>query len=151
MHTHTHTSVMTCNSLGVAEYIWHAIFDGPWQTQSLLDLIHVLQRVLVGHVGWADVQLKVRPKVLKVIVVWQFWGEKKEKKRKHKRKGQHQDEHEGYDVPKIKFQKVNPFRYIFYTPIQVPPLESRYNGKGKGSVNVPDWACWFILCEHVLE
>lgn len=138
-----HTSLMTCNSLAVVECIGDARFDSPWQTQSLLDLIHVLQCVLVGHVGWADVQLEVRPKVLKVIVVWQFWEEKKNLTGKCQR----QDEHEGYDVravTKIKFQNVNPFRYIFYkmtvifTPIRVPPLESGYNGKGKGSVNVPN-------------
>ena len=42
-----------------------------------LYLVEVLQCVLVAHVGGADVQLEVRTKVLKVIVVWQLcvWGE----------------------------------------------------------------------------
>lgn len=43
---------------------------------TLLDLVHVLLRVLVGHVGWTDVQLEVGPEVLKVIVVGQFWKNK---------------------------------------------------------------------------
>lgn len=29
-------------------------------------------RVLIGHVGGADVQLEVGPKVLKVVIVWQL-------------------------------------------------------------------------------
>lgn len=40
---------------------------------SLLDFVHVLLGVLVGHVGWADVQLEVGAKVLKVVIVWELW------------------------------------------------------------------------------
>lgn len=43
--------------------------------QALLDLLQVLSRVLVGHVGRADVQLEVGPKVLKVIIVGQLVGD----------------------------------------------------------------------------
>ena len=43
--------------------------------QPLLDLLQVLPRVLVGHVGRADVQLEVRPEVLKVVVVGQLVGD----------------------------------------------------------------------------
>lgn len=38
-----------------------------------LDFLQVVVGVLVGHVGGADVQLEVGPKVLKVVVVWKFW------------------------------------------------------------------------------
>lgn len=38
----------------------------------ILDLLQIFIGVLVGHVGWADVQLEVRSKVFKIIVVWQF-------------------------------------------------------------------------------
>lgn len=37
-----------------------------------LDFLQVVVGVLVGHVGGADVQLEVRPKILKVVVVWKF-------------------------------------------------------------------------------
>ena len=40
--------------------------------QARLDLIYVLGRVLVGHVGRADVKLEVRPIILKVVVVRQL-------------------------------------------------------------------------------
>lgn len=39
----------------------------------LLDLVHVFLSVLIRHVRWADVQLEVRPKIFKVIVVWELW------------------------------------------------------------------------------
>lgn len=39
---------------------------------SLLDLLQVVVGVLIGHVGGADVQLEVWPKVLKVVVVWKL-------------------------------------------------------------------------------
>lgn len=41
-----------------------------------LDLLQVVVGVLVGHVRGADVQFEVRPKVLKVIIVWKLCGEK---------------------------------------------------------------------------
>lgn len=44
--------------------------------KDLLDLVHVLVRVLIGHVGWADVQLEVRPKVFKVVIVRQLCNRK---------------------------------------------------------------------------
>ena len=37
-----------------------------------LDLVEVVESVLVGHVGGTDVQLEVRTKVLKVVIVWQL-------------------------------------------------------------------------------
>ncbi len=37
------------------------------------DLVEVLGRVLIGHVGRRDVQLEVGPVVLEVIVVGQLW------------------------------------------------------------------------------
>ena len=37
-----------------------------------LDLVEVLWGVLVGHVGWTDVQLEVWAKVLKVVIVRQL-------------------------------------------------------------------------------
>lgn len=40
---------------------------------DLLDLLQVVVGVLVGHVGGTDVQLEVWPKVLKVVVVWEFY------------------------------------------------------------------------------
>jgi len=40
--------------------------------EASLDLVDVVGRVLVGHVGWTDVQLEVRPVVLKVVVVRQL-------------------------------------------------------------------------------
>lgn len=40
-----------------------------------LDLVEVLRGVLVSHVGGADVELEVRPKVLKVVVVRQLVGD----------------------------------------------------------------------------
>ncbi len=40
--------------------------------EPCLDLVEVVQVVLVRHVCRTDVQFKVRPKVLKVIVVRQF-------------------------------------------------------------------------------
>jgi len=40
--------------------------------QTCLDLVYVVGRVLVGHVGWADVQLEVWAVVLKVVIVRQF-------------------------------------------------------------------------------
>lgn len=43
--------------------------------ETLLDLLQVFVGVLVGHVGWADVQFEVRPKVLKVIIVGQLVGD----------------------------------------------------------------------------
>ena len=36
------------------------------------DLIEVVECVLIGHVGGADVKLEVRTKVLKVVIVWQL-------------------------------------------------------------------------------
>ena len=42
--------------------------------QPRLDLVQVLWRVLVGHVGRADVQLEVGPEVLEVVVVGQLVG-----------------------------------------------------------------------------
>ena len=39
-----------------------------------LDLLQIVVCVLVGHIGGADVQLEVWPKVLKVVVVWEFCG-----------------------------------------------------------------------------
>lgn len=43
--------------------------------QALLDLLQVFVGVLVGHIGGADVQLEVGPKVLEVIVVGQLVGD----------------------------------------------------------------------------
>lgn len=37
-----------------------------------LDFLQVFVGVLVGHVGGADVELEVWPKVLEVVVVWKF-------------------------------------------------------------------------------
>lgn len=39
----------------------------------LLDLVHVVLSVLIGHVWWADVQLEVGPKIFKIIIVWKLW------------------------------------------------------------------------------
>lgn len=47
----------------------------PWKGRShqdSLDFLQVFVGVLVGHVGGADVELEVWPKVLKVVVVWKF-------------------------------------------------------------------------------
>ena len=33
------------------------------------DLVEIIKCVLIGHVGWADVKLEVRTKVLKVIII----------------------------------------------------------------------------------
>jgi len=41
--------------------------------EPCLDLVNVVGGVLVGHVGWTDVQLEVRPVVLKVVIVWQLY------------------------------------------------------------------------------
>ena len=43
--------------------------------QPRLDLVHVLGRVLVSHVGGGDVELKVGPEVLEVVVVGQLVGD----------------------------------------------------------------------------
>ena len=40
--------------------------------QTSLDLMQVLWRVLIGHVGWTDVELEVRSVVLKVVIVGQL-------------------------------------------------------------------------------
>ena len=37
--------------------------------ESSFDLVEVVESVLIGHVGGADVKLKVRSKVLKVVIV----------------------------------------------------------------------------------
>ena len=37
-----------------------------------LYLVQVLAGILVGHVGGANVQLEIRPKIFKVVIVWQF-------------------------------------------------------------------------------
>lgn len=41
--------------------------------QSRFDLVQVINCVLVGHVGWTDVQFEIRTKVLKIVVVREFW------------------------------------------------------------------------------
>lgn len=41
-------------------------------TAHSLDLLQVVVGVLIGHVGGTDVQLEVWPKVLKVVIVWEF-------------------------------------------------------------------------------
>ena len=41
--------------------------------ESRLDLVYVVCGVLVGHVGWTNVKLEVRPVVLKVVIVWQLY------------------------------------------------------------------------------
>ena len=43
--------------------------------EARLYLIEILWRVLVGHVGRADVQLEVGPEVLEVVVVGQLVGD----------------------------------------------------------------------------
>ena len=43
--------------------------------QALLNLLEVLVGVLVGHVGWANVQLEVGAEVLEVIIVGQLVGD----------------------------------------------------------------------------
>lgn len=43
-------------------------------SRCLIDLLKVFVGVLVGHVRRADVELKVRPEVLKVIIVGQLVG-----------------------------------------------------------------------------
>jgi hypothetical protein len=40
--------------------------------EASFDLVEVVESVLIGHVGGADVKLKVRSKVLKVVVVGQL-------------------------------------------------------------------------------
>ena len=40
--------------------------------ETRLDLVDVVRSVLIGHVGRADVQLEVRPIVLKVVIVRQL-------------------------------------------------------------------------------
>ena len=45
-----------------------------WNESEILkepsfDLVEVVEGVLIGHVGGADMKLKVRSKVLKVVVV----------------------------------------------------------------------------------
>ena len=40
--------------------------------EPCLDLVDVVGGVLVGHVGWTNVQLEVRPVVLEVVIVWQL-------------------------------------------------------------------------------
>ena len=37
-----------------------------------LDLIEIFTSILIGHVCGADMQLEVRSKVLKVIIIWQL-------------------------------------------------------------------------------
>lgn len=39
---------------------------------NLLNLLQIFIGVLVGHVGRADVELEVRPKIFKIIVVWKL-------------------------------------------------------------------------------
>lgn len=48
------------------------IHCSSFKKQPVLDLVHVFLCVLVGHVGGADVQLEVRPEVLKVVIVRQL-------------------------------------------------------------------------------
>lgn len=52
-------------------------------SKHILDLVHVLLCVLVGHVGGADVQLEIRAEVLKVVVVRQLWNRNIIGKSKH--------------------------------------------------------------------
>ena len=40
-----------------------------------LHLVHVLRGVLVSHVALLNVQFEIWSKVLKVVIVWQIWGE----------------------------------------------------------------------------
>ena len=40
--------------------------------ESSLDLVEVVECILIGHVGGADVKLEVRSKVLKVVIVGQL-------------------------------------------------------------------------------
>ena len=44
-----------------------------------LYLLQVLSRVLVGHVGWANVKFKVRTKILKVVIVGKLYECQKER------------------------------------------------------------------------
>ncbi len=40
--------------------------------EASFDLVEVVESILIGHIGGADVKLKVRSKVLKIVVVGQL-------------------------------------------------------------------------------
>jgi len=42
------------------------------RSKRLLDLLEILVGILVSHVGGTDVELKVWPKVLKIVIIWKF-------------------------------------------------------------------------------
>lgn len=63
-----HAHYATCNFL---TQIWFYRNGRVWDP---LDFLQVVIGVLIGHVGWADVQFEVRPKVLKLVVVWELCG-----------------------------------------------------------------------------
>lgn len=50
------------------------------QLNFLLYLFHILRSILVSHVGRANMQLEVWPKILKVIIIWQFYQKQRQKK-----------------------------------------------------------------------
>ena len=44
-------------------------------TNDLLDFVHVLRSILIGHIGRGDMQFEVRSKIFKIIIIWKFVGD----------------------------------------------------------------------------